>query len=134
VRRAREGGGPQLHPPVGIACGQFVTRGTAGGDGKHLCPDVPAAGDIARGVAHDEDFLRAQASAQPLASARPGDGGEFVAILVIIAERTQRELLPEAEVPQLDLGPQPHVAGQQAHHGGVGSLDAMAHETLHADA
>src|SRR5439155_23559036 len=61
-----------------------------------------------------EDFIATQIALQNSAAAAAGNGGDLLALLMIIGERAGLEALPEIEVAQLDLRSQPDIAGEQA--------------------
>ena len=79
--------------------------------------DGPRAGNVPFRVPDDDHLviqrLHAQLQLRPLA----GDGRDLIAVLVIVAEASDRELLPQAVGAKLQFGSQPDVARQQADDG-----------------
>lgn len=63
-----------------------------------------------------------QSAAEQEAASVAGDGGELIAIFVIIAKCAGAERIPEAVMAQLDFGAEPNVPREQAEHGRMGRI------------
>src|SRR5205807_823497 len=85
----------------------------AGRHGERLRADGPGALDIVLRVADDENLVAAQMVAEQQVAALSGDGGDVIAVFVIVRERARLENLPKLEVAEFDFRAQPDVAGQQ---------------------
>src|SRR5436309_16126212 len=75
---------------------------------------MPGALDVERRVADHEDLVAAQVVVEQTAAALFGEGGDLIAVFVVVGKRAGLENLPQLEVAQLDFGAEPDVAGQQA--------------------
>jgi len=71
--------------------------------------------DIARSITHDENLVAAQILVEQSAAALFGNGRDLIAIFVVVGECAGLKQLPKLEAPQLDLGAEPDIAGQQSH-------------------
>src|SRR5262249_31625140 len=98
---------------IWVGRGQLFGQVPARGHGNDVGPDGPGASDVERRVADHPDALgndRLPAVPVNFAQGRPGD---FVAAKVMVAERAERKVAPQAVVAELKLGAPANVAGQQ---------------------
>ena len=109
--------GQILRQPVRIISLQFLKLRAAGRHGERLRSNGPGALDIVRRVADDENFFIAQMAAEQQVTPLSGDGGDVVAVFVIVRERAGLENLPKLEVAEFDFRAEPNVAGQQTSRG-----------------
>src|SRR5439155_9388576 len=72
--------------------------------------------------------LAAQIVVEQSAAAVFGNGGDLIAVLVVIAKRARLEHFPKFKVAQLDFRAEPDVAGQQAQRGRFGQRVQLANE------
>ena len=107
---------------------QLLERHAAGRHGQRFGADRPGALDVPRGVADDENLLAAQIVVEQSAAAFLCEGGDLIAVLVVVAKRAGSEYFPKFKVSQLDFGAEPDVASQQAERGRFGQRVQLADE------
>jgi len=83
------------------------------GDGHRAGADRAGAGDIVRGVAEHENASGRELGAMPFLGAGPRERAERVAVVVIVRERSELEVVPDAIVSQLEFRPALQVAGEE---------------------
>src|SRR5436190_4957575 len=87
--------------PVRLATPKLVDGKDTGGDGEDFGLDGVAAFDVARSIADDEDFFAGEFCAKEFGAAVACDGGDLVAVFVVIAIRAHGEGIPEAVMGEL---------------------------------
>ena len=107
---------------------QFRDLRTPGRHGQHSGTDGTGTLDVPRRVADDQDLFATEIVIEQSASARLGQGGDLVAVLVIVAKRARLEQFPKLEVAQLDFRPQPGVDGLRADRRRLGQRAQLADE------
>ena len=65
-----------------------------GRHGQHLGADGPGAANIQWRIANHQYFRSFYRAAQSFGAAMAGDGGDLVAILVVIGKTAEREFVP----------------------------------------
>lgn len=93
---------------------KFLRLAAAGGDSQHFRADGPPAADVMGCIADHDNLLTSQVFAEHAAAPVASNDGDLIPILVVIAESTGAELLPQPVSPQLDFRAEANVAGEQA--------------------
>jgi len=97
--------------PGGFQCGAIVATGrnahAAGVNGL-------GARDVVRRVANDEDVRWSEIDPVKIRRAAPGEGAKVVAILRVVRESAEGEVVVDAVVAELEIGPGAQVTGQEA--------------------
>src|SRR5213594_1416426 len=96
-----------------LVFGKVAAAPPTGGDGNGAGAERFAAGNVARRVADDVDLGGGKFAAMFFFGARPGEGAELVAIVVIVGKRAEFEKVPDAVMPELQLRAARHVSGQK---------------------
>src|SRR6266496_4562024 len=102
--------------------------GAARGDRQHPGIDGASALNVVGRVADDQDFLTTERGIQKTAAAAPSDGGDFIAIFMIVGECPGLEDVPQIIMAQFDLRAQPDVAGQQTNRRRLGKPPKLMNE------
>src|SRR5437016_8289058 len=106
--------GQILHQPIGMSQLQFLQLRAASRHGERFGANMLGAANVQRGVTDHEDLVAGQDFIEQTAAAQFGDGGDLIAVFVVVGECAGLENLPQLEAAQLDFSAQPDVAGQQA--------------------
>jgi len=117
-----------LHEPVRLVFPKLCQRCDARGDGEDFGFDGLPTADVVRRVAHDQDLVTPQILMEQPAAALARDGGDLIALLVVVAKCAGLEDLPEIEVAQLDFRTQTDVSGQEANDGWLRQRAKLAQE------
>src|SRR5262245_14068438 len=86
-------------------------------DDDSLRTDGPSALHVERRIADDPDVGRVNALADVPLRLEQGPPGDVVAVGQLVREAAEREVVPQTEVAQLDLGAGPDVACEKSDHG-----------------
>jgi len=93
--------------------GQLRARKTSRRDRDRARTDCFATGDIVRRIADDIDVGRGEIYRVFFARPALGEGPERVAIVMIVSERAQLEIFPDAVMRELELRASLQVAGEK---------------------
>ena len=93
--------------------GEFGSGKFSGGDGDRLGADGACASDIVRGIAEDKDGLRRKFVAVFLVGSCFGEVAELIAVVVIVGEGAELEVVPEAVVAEFDFGTAGKIASEE---------------------
>ena len=85
----------------------------SGGDGYRAGADRASAGDVVRRVAQHEDAFRREFNSVPFPGAGAGEWPERIPVVVIVGERAEFEIMPDAIVRQLQFRSPFQIAGEQ---------------------
>ena len=120
--------------PVGVVLLEFRQGGAAGGDGEDFGADGATAPDVEGGIADYDNFLALQRPLQEASGTIAGNGGDLIALFMVIGKSAGLEEFPQAEVAQFDLRAQADVASQKAKQGRFGKLPELVDEGADARA
>lgn len=104
------------HEPIGPAPRQIFRRNASGCHSETPRPNRPGARYIAFGISHDHHVVPFDSRTQLVLCPAPRNGGNPVAVLVVVPESPDRKLLPESMSPELQLRSQTDISSQQADH------------------
>src|SRR5947207_13043409 len=99
-----------------LQLGQCVTTGC---HGEHFGADRASTADIEWSVANDKDLLALQVAFQNLPAPVAGNGGDLIALFMIISEAAGLKDFPKIEVAQFDFRPETYIASQQTEQGRI---------------
>src|SRR5204863_8660727 len=95
---------------------QFLEGRATRGHGKNPGADRSGAANIERRIADHQHFSTPQRALKDVAPTIARDGGDAVALFMIVGEGAGLKVIPQPEMPQLDFGAEANVAGEQAEH------------------
>jgi hypothetical protein len=93
--------------------GEFVGGVFSGGDGDRFGADRAGTGDVMRGVAEHEDALGRELEAVPFSGAGAGEWAERIAVVMVVGECAEFEIVPDAVMRELEFRAAHEVAGEQ---------------------
>src|SRR5436309_5110294 len=99
---------------VGLRRKELIPRYQARGDDDRPRADRAGARDIARRVSDDGCLASRDAPPQEVSCLLERDPGQHAAVLVLVPERAETEIIPETESPELEHRSALNVPGQEA--------------------